>query len=52
MPLKSGGERIKITYIVNKGTDQKIRDLAKQTFRPVGQMLDKIVAEYELKNDN
>jgi len=51
MALKLGGDRTRVVYTISKETERKVRELAKQTHRPMGQMLDKIVAEYELKED-
>jgi len=48
MPLKPGGDRTRVVYTIKKTTEQKIRQLAEQTYRPMGQMLDKIVEEYVL----
>jgi|GEM_PF-3168659 len=51
MPLKPGGERVHFTCTLKKTNAQKVKELAASTHRSTGNMLDKIIEEYELKKD-
>jgi hypothetical protein len=50
MSLKPGGDRIRVVYTIKKSTAERIRKLAEKSHRPMGQLLDKVFEEYELKD--
>jgi len=52
MSLKPGGDRIRVVYTIKKTTAAKIKKLAEESHRPMGQLLDKVFEEYELKYPN
>jgi hypothetical protein len=49
MPLKPGGDRIRVVYTIKKSTAERIKKLAEESHRPMGQLLDKVFEKYELK---